>query len=212
MMNTYKGLAIGGALWCIFALMAGCASSALVDKWSDASFQGPSLKKMLVISVSKNSIQRRSWEDAFGAELAKHDVAGTPSYRLFPDAVPDTDQVMQIIRSDGFDGLLVVRRLPEETSTQLKPGYVTSEKGQRYYPHTDRLVTYYATIHHAAYIDSEKVDIRSIDVWTTKDEGQMIWSATSETPEPNSVRMVRPEIVSLVMSELTKQHIIASGR
>jgi hypothetical protein len=157
-------------------------------------------------------MQRHSWEDAFDVELAKHNVAGTPSYRLFPDAVPDTNQVMQVIQSNGFDGMLVIRRIPEETSTQYKPGYVTREKGLRYYPHTDRLVTYYANIHHAAYIDSEKVDIRSIDVWTTKNDGQMIWSATSETPEPNSARIVRPEIVSLVMSELTKQHIIASGR
>jgi hypothetical protein len=211
-MKKYQGLVVGGALCCFLVLMAGCASSELVDKWSDSSFQGPSLKKVLVVYVSKNSMQRRSWEDAFGVELAKHNVAGTPSYRLFPDAVPDTNQVMQVIQSSGFDGMLVIRRLPEETSTQLKPGYVTSDKGLRYYPHTDRLVTYYATIHHAAYIDSEKVDIRSIDVWTTKDEGQMIWSATSETPEPNSARVVRPEIVNLVMSELTKQHIIASAR
>ena len=211
-MKKYKGLAIGGALCCFLALMAGCASSELVDKWSDSSFQGPSLKKMLVISVSQNSMQRRNWEDAFSVELATHGVAGTPSYRVFPDAVPDTNQVMQIIRSDGFDGVLIIRRLPAETSTQFKAGYVTSEKGVRYYPHTDRLVTYYATIHHAARLDTEKVDIRSIDVWATKNDGQMIWSATSETPEPNSVRTVRPEIVNLVMSELTKQHIIASGR
>jgi hypothetical protein len=211
-MKKYKGLVIGGALCCFLALMAGCASSQLVDQWSDSSFQGPSLKKMLVISVSKNSTQRHNWEDAFSVELATHHVAGTPSYRLFPDAVPDTNQIMQTLQTDGFDGLLVIRRLPTETSTQYKPGYVTRERGMRYYPHTDRLMTYYATIHHAAYVDSEKVDIRSIDVWTTRNDGQMIWSATSETPEPNSVQTVRPEIINLVMSELTKQHIIASGR
>ena len=211
-MKKYKGLAIAGALCCFLALMAGCASSELVDKWSDPSFQGPPLKKMLVISVSQNTTQRRNWEDAFSCELATHYVAGTPSYRVFPDAVPDTYQIMQIIRSDGFDGVLIIRRLPPETSTQYKPGYETSQINMRYLPHSDRLVTYYATIHHNAYVDTEKVDIRSIDVWATKNDGQMIWSATSETPEPNSVRTVRPEIVNLVMSELTKQHIIASGR
>jgi hypothetical protein len=40
----------------------------------------------------------------------------------------------------------------------------------------------------------------------------MIWGATSKTPEPNSIDEVRPEIVKLVMSELTKQRIIASER
>jgi hypothetical protein len=211
-MNKQVRLAIGGALCCFLTLIAGCASSELVDKWSDSLFQGPSLKKMLVISVSKNSAQRRSWEDAFSVELAAHYVAGTPSYRLFPDAVPDTNQVVQIIRSDGFDGVLVIRRLPEEINAQYKPGYVTREKDMRYYPRTDRLMTYYAIVHHSAFVDSEKVDIRSIDVWTTKNDGQMIWSATSETPEPNSVLTARPQIVNLVLAELSKQHIIASGR
>ena len=211
-MKKYKVLAIGGALCCFLALMAGCATSELVDKWSDSSFQGPPLKKVLVISVSPNSMQRHNWEDAFSVGLATHNVAGTPSYRVFPNAVPDTDQVLQIIRSDGFDGVLLIRRLPAETSTQFKPGYMTSEKRQRYYSQTDRLMTYYAYIHHDAYIDTEKVDIRSIDVWATKNDGQMIWSATSETPEPNSLKIVRPEIVNLVLSELTKQRIIASAR
>jgi hypothetical protein len=211
-MKKLKVFVLGAVLSCSLILMVGCATSELVDKWNDSSFQGPPLTKMLVISVSKNETQRRSWEDAFSVELAKYRVAGTPSYRLYPDAVPDTNQVMQTIQSDGFNGVLIIRRLPAEMNAEYKAGYVTRERNMRYYPHTDRLMTYYATIHHDAYIDSEKVDIRSIDVWATKNEGQMIWSATSETPEPNSVRTVRPEIVSLVLSELAKQSIVASGR
>jgi hypothetical protein len=74
------------------------------------------------------------------------------------------------------------------------------------------VVSYYRDIEYAAYTDSQKVDIRAIDVWAAKNEGQMIWSATSKTPEPNSVQEVRPKIVKLVMSELTKQRIIASER
>jgi hypothetical protein len=167
---------------------------------------------MLVISVSKNSVQRRMWEDAFSAELAKHDVAATPSYRLFPDVVPDTNQIMQIVLSNSFDGVLVTRRLPSEMKTQYVQGYVTNEQNMRYDRRRDRFVTYYREIDHAGYVDSQKVDIRTIDVWATKNEGQMIWSATCKTPEPNSVQAVRPEIVKLVMSELTQQRIIASER
>lgn len=203
---------IGGLLCCSFTLMVGCSSSKLVDIWSDSSFEPPSLNKMLVISVGKNPAQRRIWEDAFSVELARHDVAATPSYRLFPDAVPDSNQVIQIVRSNGFDGILINRWLPSETKTQYLQGYVTKEADTRYDRRTDRFVTYYRDIEHAGYVDSQKVDIRAIDVWTTKNEGQMIWSATSKTPEPNSVQAVRPEIVKLVVSELTRQGIIASER
>jgi hypothetical protein len=40
----------------------------------------------------------------------------------------------------------------------------------------------------------------------------MIWSATSNTPEPNSILAVRPEIVKLVMIELTRMGIISPER
>jgi hypothetical protein len=210
-MKKNRSFAIGGVL-CCFALLAGCASSELVDIWSDSSFQSPPLNKMLVVSVVKNSVYRRMWEDALSTGLTKHGVAVTPSYRLFPDAVPDTNQIMQIVQSNSFDGVLVTRRLPPETNTQYVEGYVTAEQNMRYDRRRERFVTYYREIDHAGYVDSQKVDIRTFDVWATRNEGQMIWSATSNTPEPNSIQEVRPEIVKLVMSELTQKRIIASER
>jgi hypothetical protein len=211
-MNSYKSFVIAGVLCGSFVFLAGCSSSVLVDIWSDTSFQPPSLKKMLVISADKNPVRRRLWEDAFSVDLAKHDVAATPSYRLFPDALPDTNQVIQIVRSDSFDGVLVTRRLPSETKTQYLQGSVTSEQNVRYDRRRDRFITYYREIEYAGYVDSTTIDVRTIDVWATKSEGQMIWSATSETPEPNTVQEARPDIIKLVMSELTRQGIIAAKR
>jgi len=210
-MKKSKSLTTGVVFCCIVALMAGCSSSKLFDIWRDTSFQSPAMNKMLVISLSRNSVQRRLWEDAFCVELAKHDVVVIPSYRSFPDAVPDTNQVIQIVRSNGFDGVLAIRWLPYETRTKYVRGYnVMNEKNMKYDERWDRFITYYRDIAYAGYVDSQKVDIRAIDVWSTKSEGQMIWGATSKTPEPNSIDEVRPEIVKLVMSELTKQRIIGS--
>ena len=201
---------MNGVLCCFFVLMAGCASSELVDIWSDSSFQPPSLNRILVISVSKNSVHRRIWEDAYSTELAKHNIAAIPSYRLFPDAVPDTNQVIQIVQKNGFDGILITHRLPSETNPQYVQGYVGREPYTRYVSRRYGFLPYYRNVWHAGYVDSQKVDIRAIDVWATKNENKLIWSAISETPEPNSIQEVRPEIVKLVMSELTKQRIVGS--
>jgi hypothetical protein len=211
-MMRYWTFIIGIALGCFVALMVGCSTTRLVNIWSDPSFQAPALHKMLVIGVGKNSVQRRIWEDAFSVELGNHGVLATPSYRLFPDAVPDTLQASQSVQSNGFEGVLVIRRRPPETQTQYLTGYVTTEQHTRYDRRLENFVTYYRDVEHAGYIDSQKVDIRVIDVWATKNEGQMIWSATSKTPEPNSMETVRPEIVDLVISALTERGIIASER
>ncbi len=211
MMEKQLPFAIGGVLFYCALLMAGCASTELVDIWSDPSFHASSLKKILVIAVSKDGVHRRMWEDAFSLELGQHDVVAMPSYRLFPDAVPDTNQVVGVVRSNGFDGILITRWLPPETQTQYMQGYVTKEQDLRYDLRRERFVTYYTEVEHAGYLDSQKVSIRDIDVWTTSKDGQMIWSATSKTPEPVSGQSARPEIVSLVMADLTRQLIIASA-
>ncbi len=210
--KKHRIVVVEGMLLCICLLFAGCASSDLVDVWSDPSFQPPSLKKMLVISVGKDPVKRRIWEDAFSIELANHNVAATPSYRLFPDLFPDTTQVIGAVRSNGFDGVLVTRWLPSEIKTQYLEGSITSEQNLRYDRRNDRFVTYYRDIVYPGYFDSTKVDIRTIDVWATKEEGRMIWSGTSQTPEPNSMEEARSEIVKLVMTELTRQGIIAGKR
>jgi len=211
-MNKIRLFVYGCSLCVLIVLIVGCASSELVDIWSDSTFQAPPLNKMLVISVSQNPAQRRLWEDAFSSGLSIHAVSATPSYRLFPEGVPDTNQVIQTVQSNGFDGILILRRLPPEANPQYAEGYVTTEQSSRYDRRGQRFVTYYRDVARAAYIDSQKVDIRSIDVWATRSEGQMIWTATSETPEPNTLQEVRPEIVKLVMAELKNQKIIASKR
>ena len=198
---------------CFIALMAGCSSSKLVDIRSNISYQSTPLNKMLVISVSRNVTYRHIWEDAFSAELAKHNVASTPSYQLFPDAVPDTSQVIQIVRSNGFDGILVYRRLPTEMKSHYRQGFGMSDDNLVYDRYTERFtVSYYRDVDYAAYTDSQKVDIRAVDVWAAKNEGQLIWSATSRTPEPNSMQDVRPEIIKLVVSDLTNRNIVAPER
>ena len=192
--------------------MAGCTTSELVDVWSDSSFHSPPLTKFLVVSVAKNPVKRRIWEDAFTGDLVRHNVAATASYRVFPDSPPDTNQVLESVRSHNYDGILITSQLPPETKSQYMRGYVTSEQEMRYDPRRDRFVTYYHDIEHAGYVDSETVNIRTIDVWATANEGRMIWSGTSRSSEPNSTPAVRPEIVRLVMSDLTRRGIIAADK
>ena len=78
--------------------------------------------------------------------------------------------------------------------------------------HKRFVASYFTDEDYAEHVDSQKVDIRTIDIWTTRNDGQLIWRATSKTPEPNAIQAVRPKIVKLVMSELTRHYIIASER
>jgi hypothetical protein len=188
--------------------MFSCASSSLVDKWHDPSYQSPPLAKILIIAVRKNAGKRRIWEDAFAAELAKQGVAATQSYGLFPDSFPDTSQVFTTVQTNGFDAILAVLKLPTE---KVRP-FTSEERNINYSSYWQRYLTYYRDIDGPAYEDSGLVAIREIDVTTTGNNGRLIWTATSRTPDPASVSDAQSGIAGLVVSDLAKQNIIKSGK
>jgi hypothetical protein len=196
----------------LMSMIPGCASSFLVDIWHDPAIKVSPLGKMLVIAVRKDPTKRRIWEDAFSGELGTHGVAATSSYSLFPDAPPDTNQVKSTVQANGFDAILVVLRLPQETNKQYVKGYSTTAQFERYSTYWQRYITYYQEIDHPGYIDSQTVGIHAIDVTTTGNDGKLIWSATSKTPEPGSVLDVQRGIADLVISDLTKRNIIESKK
>ena len=199
---------------CCFAItmIQGCSSSTLVDVWNNPTYHETSLKKILIISMRKDPISRRIWEDAFVGELAKSGVKALPSYHLFPNVLPDTDQVTQVVQDKGFDGIIITRLLDQETKSHYVPGYVISDRQAQFNIFRQRYIAYYHYIHHAAYVESEIVDCRSIEVWTLRNEEQLIWSATSNSPEGNSVESVSDDVAGLVTGQLVKHGVIEAGK
>lgn len=199
-------------LFIAIALLEGCSSSVLVDVWKDATFKEAPLGKIFVIGLRKDRVQRRIWEDAFVIELGKEGVNATASYHLFPEFLPDTNQVIQVIQDKGYDGVLITRLLYAETQTQYVQGYDTQEPVYRYNKFRNRYDTYYRTVQHPGYEESVVIDRRSIDVWVIRDEERLIWSATSKTPERSTIEAVQEEVANLVIPELSKNAIIKTRK
>jgi hypothetical protein len=200
------GKAVAIALWGSLAILtAGCASSSLVKIWHDSSYQTPPMKSMLIIAVRKDGARRHLWEDAFARSLAGHGVNAVPSYRLFPDSPPDTSQIISSVKPNSFDGIMVILRLPTDTLTRYIPAYSYIDS---YWP---RYTAYYGEGEHEAYVDTQMVDIRAIDVITTGKGGHLIWSAQSTTTYPGHVSDVHRGIVRKVTAELARRGIIGAA-
>jgi hypothetical protein len=192
----------------------GCTSTSLTNMWKDPSYQNAPMTNMLVISVNKDPLRRRLWEDALVAELSTHNVVVTPSYRLFPNALPDTQQTIATIREKKFDAVLVVKRLPTEISTHYVKGYSTAEPRIKYDRWTKTYYTVYRNVETEGYSDTDRVVRHEVNVWATKDlwttqeGGRMIWTGTGETLDPTSREAVRSEVVDAIVPELVRQGII----
>lgn len=188
--------------------LSSCASSGLVNMWRDPSFQASPMRNMLVIAAKKNPVHRRMWEDGFTAELGKHGIAATPSYRLFPDALPDTQAVVAAVRDSSYDGVLVTTKLPTERNVRYVPGYSTVEPVLRPRGWRGAYYTYYQRVYYPGYVETETIIRYQTDVWTTEGDGRLIWSGTTESIDPGSSRAINREITKLIVPELQRQGIL----
>src|SRR5262245_20836152 len=116
------------ALACALAcVLAGCGTqTSLTNMWRDPTFSAPPMSKVLVIAVKRDPALRRIWEEGLNKEMDEHGVSAVPSYQLFPGDLPDTQQVIESVRSQGFDGVLITHSLGTEVSQHYVPGYVTT--------------------------------------------------------------------------------------
>lgn len=189
--------------------LSGCgASSSLVNMWRDPTFTGSPMRKIFVITVKKDPAQRRIWEDGFVSELAKRGVTAVPSYQTFPNALPDTQQVIDAVKDQGFDGVLAVHRLPTETSSYYVPGYVTTVPRTRYNPWSGMYNTYYRRVYEPGYTETARIVRYQIDLWSTQADGRMVWTGTSESIDPSSSQAVNREISSMIVPELARVEIL----
>jgi hypothetical protein len=93
-------------------LFVGCASTSIVDSWSDPSYQGGPFKRIMVLGVTKNAIARRTFEDIFASKLRATGIEAMPGYQYLPQDGPvDESELNAAVRASGADGLLLVRLL-----------------------------------------------------------------------------------------------------
>ena len=106
-------------------LLAGCASTSIVDSWSDPSYQGGPFKRIVVLGVTKNAVARRTFEDIFASRLRATGIEAMPGYQYLPQDGPvDESELNAAVRASGADGLLMVRLLRVDRQTRVTTNYV----------------------------------------------------------------------------------------
>jgi hypothetical protein len=192
----------------VLLVTAGCASQfEMTEVWRDPSFNSGPVRNLLVVGVRKDPVRRRLWEDAFTQECNDRGVTATPSYQLFPDAPPDTQDVIEAVRKSGYDAVLSSVRLPNETHSTYFPGNfrrqpVTVED------YFGRFHTYLQDVQDPGHTETDEVRLIETDIWTTSNGGHLIWSGTLRTLESVNSNSVDAAVSKDIMPELEKQGLV----
>jgi hypothetical protein len=202
-----------GILACMVATgLNGCASSGLVNVWMDPQYTKKPMLNVLVIAIKPDIAKRRLWEDAFADAFRQRGVTATPSYRLFPNDLPDTNAIIAAVSENSYDGCIVTVKLPSDTLIQDVPGYTTDSLVVRYNPWKNRYYNYYTQVYRPGYTETHTVLRHRIEVWSTTGQGALVWTATSEVLDPTSHKGVNQHIIGRIVGDLAKQGVIPAKK
>ena len=186
----------------------GCAAqSGMADLWRDPSFTSGPMHSVLVVAPRKDPVRRRMWEDAFVNQLGARGVTATPSYRLFQEAPPDTQEMLEVVQRNGYDGVLMSIRLANQTESTYVPGTVKREPviGRDFY---GSFRTYWRDVQVPGYTETDEVRRVQTDVWSTGDTGRLIWSGTLRTLEAVDNRTVENAVSKHIVPQLEEQGLV----
>jgi hypothetical protein len=191
--------------WVLFFF--GCSSTKITSSWSESQrhVHTSELNKVLVIALLENQINRKKAEHQIVKYLGGK---GRVSHDYLDDNFnrKNETEIMDQIRKDGFDGI-VMTRLIDVDKEKL---YIPTETRQ--YPEEyENFGGFYQTQHYryqtSGYYITTKTYILETVVFSLKDN-HIIWTGITETFEPEGVKKMTNEISKVIYKQMIKEGFI----
>lgn len=191
----------------LLLVLSACATTHLVSTWQSDKVTAP-LKKVLVIGISDNTANRRLFEDIFVQKLEAAGVQARASYHDLPDAKSiSRETVEKLVKDSDFDSVLVTHYEGTNEEMVYRPGtsYAYGYNDMGYWGYYNNV---YSTVYTPGYYVNYKYVYLQTNIYSTKD-GEVIWSARSETTNPNDIAKSITELSDAVIKSLKSTNLIA---
>lgn len=198
------------AVLAIPVLLAGSPPKLLVS-WKNPNYLGGSSKNILVLALNGKAENRAEFEDELVAAIARPGIQATQSYVFLPrpDVTPiEMNELKAVIREQKFDAIIVARLTKVEKKTTYVPGEVYTP-----FPYYGTFYGYYGAVYPLVYSPSymvkEKIAQVEMNFYSAaKQDGELVWTGTTNTFDANSPVKVIKELVKIVIKELENQNVL----
>ena len=186
----------------ILLTLVGCQSTTLKNSWRDPDYKGPPLKKIMVVGISKQAVNRRIFEDQFVAQLKAAGVEGVQSYLFIPqDGKADEGTVKEAVQKAGADGVLVTRLVRVDVNTQVTPAYPV---GMGFY---GGYAGAWGGYYDPAMVTTTDTLVVETNLYGLNDS-VLLWSATTQTFAPTDLKTDIDAFAKVIIEQLKKQKLI----
>ncbi len=196
--------------------LVSCASNTkLYERWHDGEYAGPKLKKVLVLGIFKDDIQRRAFEAAFVNEVdgtGKRAVAG---YTLMPNAedFDNKEEIIAAVNKIGADSVLITSFkgvIEKQREVPARVDYVP-RMGRSYgrygYGYGGYYGSTYETVYRPGYTTTDTIVQLEIRVYAVQTE-KLVWAGKTKSVNASSSEKIIEDLANLVVADMKKNGLI----
>jgi hypothetical protein len=200
---------VPGALSALAVLLGGCASGGkLTHVWTNPAWTPQPMQNVYVVAIRTDPIRRRMWEDGFVAGLARYGVRATPSYTKYLGTAPDTAQVISEVRANGYDGVLVSRRLPDQSSERVLGAATRTDAVTTQDSFTGFYQTTLQEVELPGRVETTTYRIFETAVWSTAPPARQAWSGMVTTDESITTDLVGKVASHTIVDRMARDGVL----
>src|SRR4030065_903244 len=184
-----------------FVILSCSPSTQLTDIYNDEAFIGKEIKKILVLGLAKDEWKRKFYENEFRSQLLSHDVEVLLAWQELPKGEQLNKETFEkYFKDQNIDAVLVAIEGGESTDKTL----YTAGSGHVYVGFYGFYASTASFYFNSDYLAEEKVVHMRTNLYETKD-AKLIWSAKSQSFEPENTGDVIKAVSNNVVGELYRQ-------
>ncbi|MFI5236537.1 MAG: hypothetical protein ACHQLA_01210 [Ignavibacteriales bacterium] len=188
----------------IYSVFSCSPSTQFSDIYADESFIGKELKKILVVGAAKEEWKRKVYENEFRSRLMFYNVEVLTAWQEIPKGQElNKDTFEKYFKDKNVDAVLVIIAAGESTFKTMYSGASSNVYVGFYGFYFSTASVYY----NAGYMAEETIVHMGTNLYETK-EGKLIWSAKSQSYEPENTGDVVKTVSNNVVNELNRQGFI----
>jgi hypothetical protein len=199
-------------------MLGACAvpATTLDAQWVNPAVMGKGpIKDVMVMSVSRDSTNRRLFEDRMTAALQARGVKAVQSYRFIPEeGRAEEARLRKAVADAGVANVMLSRVVNVQQQVTVTPGFVASPGpawgwGGFYGFYSGMWAATYTVPPTVRTSENVMSDTRLFNVAT----GEVLWSAATTTSVGfDSVQQIIDQFVSLILNTMSKDGLVPAGK
>lgn len=209
----------GSMLTLMILLLAACASTSLTRLWKDAAFNEKPLESIMVLGVAKKSEVSQRFEDLFVDAFQKKGITSVAAHEIIPESrqltLENLKQHKEIIKETAaknqLSAVLITHLISvSEEEEDLKSNRSDAGPNSSYHDMGAYSIFVYRNMGSTGppgrSVTRQYVRLRT-NIYDTASE-KLIWSASSQSVDPDSVDTIFRELLNVITKQLMADGLI----